>query len=188
MRKLLFAIISLCLVLSVSSAVTSPVNAVGTTLPSLTSSLNYRVFNDLMKQSLPMVPYRLIYGSVSRYWGYNIGFINGLSHLYPSSLPTNVYTVSEIQFYPVADDAYKGQSFTIKYSGQGTVGVYQSGLYNLTWSNGNGGNFTLQSTSQSLFVYIYSTVSTDPVTNITIFQTSLGSNPSTFTTNFLNYI
>jgi hypothetical protein len=92
MKNLIFFFI-LALVFTVSQTVTTPISALGTTLPPLWNSLNYRVFNDLMKQSLTLVPYQLIYGSVSRYWGYNLDYINGLSHQYPASLPVNTYAV-----------------------------------------------------------------------------------------------
>jgi hypothetical protein len=90
MKKFAF-FFALALVFTVSQAVTTPISALGTTLPALWNSLNYRVFNDLMKQSLPLVPYQFIYGSVGRYWGYNLNYINGLSHQYPASLPVDVY-------------------------------------------------------------------------------------------------
>ena len=99
MKKLTLLLL-LSLFIAVSPAVTSPIDALGTTLPSLASNLNYRVFNDLMKQSLPLVPYELIYGSVGRKWNYNLNFINGLNHLYPASLDSMVYAVAEIQFCP----------------------------------------------------------------------------------------
>jgi len=67
----------------------------GTTLPQLSSSSPYRVFNDLMKQSLPLVPYNTYYGTtIGRYWGYTLNYINGLSHQYPASLPSNVFAVA----------------------------------------------------------------------------------------------
>lgn len=90
--------ILVCLLISllatVSFAGTNPINAIGTTLPPLWQNLNYRVFNDLMKQSIPFVPYQFIYNQVGRYWGYNLAFINGLAHQYPASLATNVYAVA----------------------------------------------------------------------------------------------
>lgn len=115
----------LLLICSVSSAVTSPIKAQGTTLPFLTTNSPYRVFNDLMKQSAPFVPYQYIYGKISRYWGYNLTLINGLAHQYPAILATKVYAVAQITLYPGIDDALLNQSFTIKYSGSGVVGVNQ---------------------------------------------------------------
>ena len=76
----------LAIFLSVSLTVTPSISSLGTTLPPLWNYLNYRVFNDLMKQSLPLVPYRLSYGSIGRYWGYNLTFIGGLEHQYPAGL------------------------------------------------------------------------------------------------------
>ena len=84
----------LSLLISVSHSATKPINAIGTTLPPLWPSVNYRVFNDLMKQSAAFVPYQFIYGSVSRYWGYSLAFINGLGTQYPASLATNVYAAA----------------------------------------------------------------------------------------------
>ncbi len=75
LRFMIFAIL-----LSVSLAGTPSINSLGSTLPPLWNYLNYRVFNDLMKQSLPLVPYRLSYGSIGRYWGYNLALIGGLDH------------------------------------------------------------------------------------------------------------
>lgn len=175
------------LLVTVSPSVTTPIDAIGTTLPSLSTSLNYRVFNDLMKQSLPIVPYQFIWGGIGRYWGYNLSFINGQNHQYPASLPVNVYAVAEIQFYP-EDEALVNQTFNLKFQGAGVVGVYQQGLFNLTWGSATGGNFTLKAVNQSLFVYIYLTSVTNPVNSITILSTALPDNPSTFTINFLNYV
>ena len=82
-------------ILAVSLSVTPSISALGTTLPALSSSSNYRVFNDLMKQSLPIVQYqKTSWGSIGRYWGYNLNYIDGLSQNCPSSLPTNVYAVA----------------------------------------------------------------------------------------------
>jgi hypothetical protein len=82
-------------ILAVSLSATPSINALGTTLPPLSSATNYRVFNDLMKQSLPLVPYqKASWGSIGRYWGYNLAYIDGLSQNFPSSLPTNVYAVA----------------------------------------------------------------------------------------------
>ncbi len=92
-----------CLV-AVSLSVTAPINALGTTLPSLTTNLNYRVFNDLMKQSLPIVPYQQYSSSVSRNWGSPFNFTNGLSYNYPASLPSSIYGMAEIKFYPEDGD------------------------------------------------------------------------------------
>lgn len=52
---LCFAFVSLVL----SQAATTPIDAIGTVLPRFTSgTVNpFRAFNDLMKQSLPLVPY-----------------------------------------------------------------------------------------------------------------------------------
>lgn len=76
----------LAIFLCVSLSVTPSISSLGTTLPPLWNYLNYRVFNDLMKQSLPLVPYKLSYGSIVRFWGYNLTLIGGLDHQYPASL------------------------------------------------------------------------------------------------------
>jgi len=89
MRKIIFFF----LFLQVLWAGTPSISSLGTTLPMLTTSTNYRVFNDLMKQSLPFVPYTIQWGSISRFWGGSLTFINGLPHQYPSSLSTNVFAV-----------------------------------------------------------------------------------------------
>jgi len=68
------------------------------------------------------------------------------------------------------------------------VGVYQKNQFNTTWTSGVGGQFTLKLTNQSLFVYIYTTDPTNPVKNIAVVPTALGSNPPTYTSNFLNYL
>jgi hypothetical protein len=93
MKKLTILFI-LALLLAVSRSVTSPIDALGTTLPPLWTSLNYRVFNDLMKQSSQFVPYQFIWGGISRYWGYNLTNINDQSHQYPAALTANVYAVA----------------------------------------------------------------------------------------------
>ena len=185
--KELTLLLLLSLVVAVSPAVTSPINALGTTLPSLTSNLNYRAFNDLMKQSLPLVPYRFIWGSVGRYWGYNLDYINGLTHMYPASLPATVYAVAEIQFY-AEDRALVNKTFNVKFQGSGTIGVFQQNLSNLTWSTAAGGSFVLKAVNQSLFVYIYLTNTSNPVNSITIVEASLGNNHPTFTANFVNIL
>lgn len=80
------------------------------------------------------------------------------------------------------------QVFNVKFSGSGIIGVYQQNQFNLTWNNNLGGQFTLTLTNQSLFVYIYNTDSSNPVNSITVIPASLGNDPSTYTTNFLNYL
>jgi len=187
MKLIVTFIAFLLLICFVSSAVTTPIKAQGTTLPQLTSSSPYRVFNDLMKQAVPFVPYQYIYGGISRYWGYNLDFINGLAHQYPASLALNVYAAAQITLYPGIDDALLNHNFTLTFSGQGVVGLNQT-LSNSTWTSGSGGTFILQSLTQPLNVFIYSTNSSNPVTAITILPTSLGANPPTFTSNFLYYL
>ena len=70
------------------------------------------------------------------------------------------------------------------------VGIYQAkpNQVNVTWTSGKGGQFTLKTTSQPLFVYIFTTDPTNPVNSIKITLDSLGANPSTYTSNFLNYL
>jgi len=78
----------------------------------------------------------------------------------------------------------------LRFVGSGIVGVHQVGVggINQTWSSSAGGQFNLTRTNQSLFVYIYNTLVTNPVRNITITLASLGTNPSIYSTNFLNYL
>lgn len=92
-EKLVLILAFLCFT---KSQITEPVDAIGTVLPQFNpSSVPYRVFNDLMKQSLPLVPYQLSsWGSIGRCWSCNLTFINGLSHNYPSTLPRFVWAVA----------------------------------------------------------------------------------------------
>lgn len=173
--------------LAVSQAVTPPIDSLGTTLPSLTTNLNYRVFNDLMKQSQPLVPYRYIYNSISRQYNTPLNLTNGLAHQYPDNLTATYYAVAEIKFYP-EDVALVNQTLNLQYKGSGVVGVFQSGICNLTWASSTGGSFVLKAVNQSLFVYIYQTAIADPVNSISIVPVSLGANYSTFTANFLKYL
>ncbi len=79
------------------SAVTTPIEALGTVLPQLNPWYisPHRVFNDLMKQSLPLVPYNLSpWGSVGRCWSCTLSTINNLKHQYPSTLPSKVWAVA----------------------------------------------------------------------------------------------
>lgn len=181
----------ICAVLVLSQGPTLPIDAIGTVLPKFydSSVSPYRAFNDLMKQSLPLVAYQLTsWGGIGRCWGgCSFPSIDNLTHKYPSELPNRIWAVAEIPFLDKNDDGYLNQVFNIQFAGNGIIGVYQTGM-NITWNSGAGGQFTLKYTNQSLFVYIYNTDKTNPVKNITIFQASLGQNPSTFTTNFLNYL
>ena len=78
---------------------TQPIDAVGTVLPRLSTNYIYRAFNDLMKQSLPLVPYQLAsWGGIGRCWSCNLTYIDGLSHQYPAKLPRFVWAVAEIPF------------------------------------------------------------------------------------------
>lgn len=92
--KSILTYLLLSLLVSVSFAGTTPIKAIGTTLPPLWQNLNYRVFNDLMKQSLQFVPYKLMYGSVGRDWGSSLSYIKGLPNQYPASLAANSYAVA----------------------------------------------------------------------------------------------
>jgi hypothetical protein len=189
MKKLSLLLFIFCLV-AVSQSVTAPIDAIGTTLPLLTTNLNYRVFNDLMKQSLPMLPFRQYTNSVGRLWNTNLNFTNGLLHAYPASLPSGIYGMSEIKFYPEDGDLVN-KTFNVQFQGSGTVGVYQTypqGVINVTWASGTGGSFVLKSVTQSLQVYVYFTSATNPVNSISIVLASLGTNYSTFTSNFINYL
>lgn len=140
-----------------------------------------------MKQSLPFVPFRLNFGSVGRFWGYNLNSTNGLSHMYPASLPATVYAAAEIRFYP-EDRALVNKTFNVKFQGSGTIGVFQQSICNVTWSTAAGGSFVLKAVNQSLFVYIYLTNTSNPVSSITIVEASLGNSYSTFTANFIDIL
>jgi len=190
--KLIYLVVTLSLCLLSNSAVTNPIDALGTVLPQLNYNSvpsPYRIFNDLMKQSLPLVAYQLSsWGSIGRYWNYNLALIGGLKHQYPATLQPFVWAVAEIPFFAGIDDSLRNTVYNVQFQGNGTIGVFQSGQYNLTWSTNAGGQFTLKLTNQSLFVYIYTTDPTNPVNSITILPVSLGPTPPTYTTNFLNYL
>lgn len=181
----------LCVILVLSQAPTSPIDAIGTVLPKFSDSAvsNYRAFNDLMKQSLPLVAYQLSsYGTIGRCWGScSFPSIDNLTHKYPAELPNRIWAVAEIPFLDKNDDGLLNQVFNVQFSGNGVVGIFQTGM-NITWNAGTGGQFTLKYTNQSLFVYIYNTDKNNPVKNITILPASLGPNPPTFTANFLEYL
>lgn len=89
----LFLILIYCVF---SQTKTQPIDAIGTVLPRFSSSsIIYRAFNDLMKQSLPLVPYQLTsWGGIGRCWSCNLSFIDGLSHKYPQKLPQFVWAVA----------------------------------------------------------------------------------------------
>lgn len=186
MRKLISLIaVVLSFVLIVSPKPTS-INAFGTTLQSLTSNLNSRIFNDLMKQSLPIVPYQVLSYGVVRCWsGCPLSFINNLTNQYPSTLQNNVYAVAEIPFYGASDANFLNQNLTISFSGAGKVGVVQGSL-NQNWTGGIG-TFILPSINSSLFVYIYNSTAGNPITNIKVYLTSL-SPLTTYTSNFISYL
>lgn len=181
----------LCVFLVLSQAPTSPIDAIGTVLPKFfdSSVTPYRAFNDLMKQSLQFNAYQLSsWGSIGRCWGScSFPYIDNLIHKYPASLPNRIWAGAEIPFLDKNDDALLNQVFNIQFGGNGIIGVFQTGM-NITWNSGTGGQFTLKYTNQSLFVYIYNTDISNPVRNITILPVSLGQNPPTFTTTFLNYL
>jgi hypothetical protein len=184
--KLIIISTLLLLICSVSSALVNPIDAVGTTLPSLTTMLQYRVFNDLMKQSGQFFPYN--FTTNGRIWGgFNLNYTKNIIQQYPSNLPTNVMAVSEIIFFdPSIDGNLIGKNFSVSFSGTGKISIYQKNILNVTLTGS--GNFTLNYINQSLFVYIYTTDSTNPVRNIKIIPTELGANPPTFTSNFLYYL
>lgn len=140
----------LCALLVLSQAPTSPIDAVGTVLPQFSNSAvsPFRAFNDLMKQSLPLVTYQLSsYGTIGRCYGScSFPFIDSLTHKYPASLPNKIWAVAEIPFLPKNDDSFANQLFNIQFAGNGIIGVYQTGM-NITWNSGSGGQFTLKYTN-----------------------------------------
>lgn len=99
MRKLfkLTLLSALLIVLAYSQAAAIPIDGLGTVLPQFSSSsaAPYRAFNDLMKQSLPLVPYQLTsWGSIGRCWSCNLTYINELKHQYPANLAKFVWAVA----------------------------------------------------------------------------------------------
>jgi hypothetical protein len=122
MNKLSWLLFISCLV-AVSQSVTSPINALGTTLPSLWK-INFRAFNDLMKQSTIMTTFQQTGPKIVRYYNSSLTF-NSLPQDYPFFLPPSIYAMAEIQFYP-EDANLLNQAFKIQFQGSGVVGVYQS--------------------------------------------------------------
>ena len=95
LKLTIFAVILIVGVYSQASS--SPIVGLGTVLPQFRSSsaAPYRAFNDLMKQSLPLVPYQLTsWGSVGRCWSCRLTYIDNLTHQYPASLPRFVWAVA----------------------------------------------------------------------------------------------
>lgn len=88
--------IGFLLVVVSSNAAATPIDGLGTVLPRFNpSSVPFRAFNDLMKQSLPLVPYQLSsYGSIGRCWSCTLNFIDGLTHQYPANLSRFVWAVA----------------------------------------------------------------------------------------------
>ena len=99
MRKLTFAKILLLAVVFflTSSATTNPIDALGTVLPQLNPYYvsPHRIFNDLMKQSLNLVPYQTnSWGGSGRCWSCTLSQIGSLRHRYPASLPSGTWAVA----------------------------------------------------------------------------------------------
>jgi hypothetical protein len=87
--------------ISILSLPTLPLDLLGTNLPQLTTTSQYRVFNDLQKQSYSFVPYK--YNSnnpPSRYWSYNLQLG---ANLYPMFLDIGVYAAAQIDFFSGID-------------------------------------------------------------------------------------
>lgn len=61
---------------------------------SSSSAAPYRAFNNLMKQSLPLVPHQISFGRPGRCWSCNLIYINGLNHQYPAKLPALIWAVA----------------------------------------------------------------------------------------------
>lgn len=95
--------ILICLLAAQSlAAVSNPIDAIGTVLPQLNpnSPTPARIFNDLMKQSLQLVPYTIFpWGGSGRCWSCTLSQINGQKHQYPASLPSLNWAVAEIPFF-----------------------------------------------------------------------------------------
>ncbi len=63
-----FKLLLLALLIIIAFNKTVPLDGVGTTLPLLTETIKYRIFNDLFKQSTVFVPYKFMYGNFGRAW------------------------------------------------------------------------------------------------------------------------
>lgn len=96
-KTLIFIVIAALFIINTSSAITNPIDALGTALPQLNPYYvsPHRIFNDLMKQSLILVPYQTFsWGGSGRCWSCTLNQIGGLKHQYPASLPAGIWAVA----------------------------------------------------------------------------------------------
>lgn len=165
-----------------ATASPTAVTGIGTTLNRLLPNSPYRVFNDLMKQSAVFVPYQVSTSSwiPGRKWNYNLSMG---ADLYPTILASTIYAEADILFFQGVDDGLVGTTFEVQFDGNGTIGCYQNGTFNISVVKGQTGTFTLGNLT-TLQVFIYFTDPADLVRNIRILPQGL---TATFTSNFLNY-
>jgi len=96
-KQLYFFLSAAMLIINTTSAITNPIDALGTVLPQLNpyNVSPHRIFNDLMKQSLILVPYQTYsWGGSGRCWSCTLNQIGGLKHQYPASLPAGRWAVA----------------------------------------------------------------------------------------------
>lgn len=169
-------------VVAANAAAAQPISGLGTTLPQLTVNSPYRVFNDLMKQSTAFVAYGIPSWSwiAGRAWGTTL---TQRSDFYPAFLDYHIYAESDINFFPGIDDGLVNSSYEVAFDGNGSIGLYQNGSFNITVNTSQRGTIKIGSLTK-LMVFVYFTDTTNPVGNIRILP--VGGAP-TFTSNFLKY-
>jgi hypothetical protein len=175
-------IIILVAIFYLVNSITPVSNAIGTTLPRLSTTGYTRVFNDLMKQSSIFIPFLYQWGNYGQqYYTPNLS-----TTLYPFNVSFPVALAATISFIPSIDDGLIQNNYTITFDGNGLIGVSQKGnnSFNNTISAGNSLTFKLGNLNNPLYVWIYSSDINNPVQSIKI----LPNDQSTFSSNFLNYI
>lgn len=116
-----------------------------------------------------------------RKWGYNLSLG---ADLYPTTLDAHIYAETDILFFAGIDESLVNTTFEVRFDGNGTIGCYQNGTFNISVTTGQTGTFQLGNLTK-LQVFIYFTDPTDLVRNIRIVPTGV---TATFTTNFLSYV
>jgi hypothetical protein len=177
-------LILLAFLVSIVSSKPMPVNGVGTTLPLVLPSSPYRLFNDLMKQSTVFVPYEVSTSTwiPGRKWGgYNLSLG---ADLYPTALDTHIYAEAEITLFPGIDDGLVNSTFTVSFEGDGLIGVFQNGSFNITVSASETKNITVGSLN-TVILFVYFTTPSNPVRHIQIQPSGA---TGTFSQNFLTYV
>lgn len=161
----------------------TPIDGVGTTLPLLLPTTPYRLFNDLMKQSTVFVPYEVSTSTwiPGRKWGgYNLSLGPGL---YPTVLEQHIYAEAEVTLFEGIDGGLVGRTYEVGFDGDGMVGVWQNGSFNVTVAMGEKKTFVVGGLGK-IVVFVYSTNISNPVGNIQILPQGV---TQTFTDNFLSY-